>query len=111
MKVLFLSLAIFHSISCFAYTCSVQHKYLGKSLRLNPGEEKEIEVGIWRLFAGMKEASDQLEVTLRRRVDVMGAGYVKSSQKMYPMNSKSLALSLEHNFGGRNDVFNMICKK
>lgn len=91
------------------YTCQVSHKHSETAFYLAVNETKEVEVGGWKLFAGIKRIDNLIEVSLRRVVTVMDASYQKDARRSYPLNTRTLPVQLEHDFGGRTDVFNMLC--
>lgn len=116
MKVLFL-IAVFipfiltvHAQRNFSqYTCEVSHKHSSNTFYLKLSEIKEVEVGGWKVLAGIKRVGDLMEVTLSRIVTVMDASYKKEAKRTYPLNTRSLPVKLEHTFGGKTDLFEMNC--
>jgi Mor family transcriptional regulator len=116
MKVLILTFVFMPlSFSAFAqrtftnYTCQLSHKQSQNAFYLSLGEVKEVYIGGWNLLAAIKRVDDLIEVSLARSIDIMGAAYQKDAKKTYPLNARALPVQLEHNFGGRPDVFDMIC--
>jgi hypothetical protein len=91
------------------YTCQVSFKHANSSFYLKVPEEKEVEVDGWKVIAGIKRVDDLVEVSLGRHVVVMDATYQKNAKRSYPMDARMLPVELEHSFGGRSDVFDMIC--
>ncbi len=116
MKVLFLVITFLSFISLVhaqrkfkEYTCSLSHKYSDTAFYLALGETKIVEVGGWKVHAGLKKTESEIEVTLGRKVNVMDVSYSKEAKRSYPLPARSLPVELEHSFGGRTNVFNMIC--
>lgn len=116
MKVLFLiitSLSLIftvHAQRAFnQYTCQVSHKHSETAFYLHVNETKEIEIGGWKIFSTLRRTEGQIEVSLRRIVNIMDATYEKEAKKLYPLNARTLPVQLEHSFGGKTDIFNMIC--
>lgn len=116
MKVLFLLLAFVPFILTVQaqrqfsqYTCQVQHKHSQVAFYLNVDESKEIEIGGWKILAGLKRIENFMEVSLERSVEVMDATYQKVARRTYPLNARRLPVDLTHSFGGRTDLFTMVC--
>lgn len=116
MRVLFLIAAFIpmiltvHAQRSFSqYTCQVSHKHSEDAFYLNAGEKREVEVGGWKVLASIKRIDQEMEVSLGRVVNIMDATYEKLARRKYPLSARTLPVTLEHSFGGRIDVFNMIC--
>lgn len=114
MKVLFLisvlvSLPLYAQRSFKQYTCQVTHKHSETAFYIDVGDRKEIEIGDWTVYAGVKKKDKVIEVTLSRIVNILDATYKKDATKSYPLNARVLPVELEHSFGGKTDIFNMIC--
>lgn len=116
MRVLFLLFAsAFFMLTVYAqrqfnqYTCQVSHKQSEVGFYLNMDEIKEVEVGEWKVEAGIKRVGNEVEVSLERAVDVLGASYQKAARQLYPVNARRLPVELVHAFGGKTDVFGMVC--
>lgn len=116
MKVLLLVITFLSFISLVhaqrqfnEYTCSLSHKYSETAFYLSVGDTKEVEVGGWKVHAALKKTEKEIEVTLGRKVNIMDASYTKEAKENYPLSARSLPVQLEHSFGGRTDVFNLIC--
>jgi hypothetical protein len=91
------------------YTCQVSHKHSETAFYLNVNESREVEVGGWKIFAAVKRIDNLMEVSLRRVVTIMDATYQKDAKRNYPLNARTLPVQLDHDFGGRTDIFNMVC--
>lgn len=91
------------------YTCQVSHKHSETAFYLPVNKTKEVEVGGWKIFAAVKRIDNLMEISLRRVVTIMDATYQKDARRTYPLNARTLAVYLEHDFGGRTDVFRMVC--
>lgn len=116
MKVLFLTITFLSFISLVhaqrqftEYTCSLSHKHSETAFYLSVGETREMEVGGWKIHTGLKKLENEIEVSLVRKVNVMDATYHKEAKRNYPLSARSLPVQLVHVFGGREDVFNMVC--
>lgn len=116
MKILFLVFTFLSFISLSRaqkqishYSCVLSHKHHDTSFKLSLGEVKQVEVGGWKIFAGIKKESGIMEVSLSRKVNVMDATYHREAKKNYPLKTRTLPVVLEHSFGGRTDVFSMNC--
>jgi hypothetical protein len=116
MKVLFLIITFLSFISVVRaqrqfneYTCSLSHKYSETAFYLAVDEMKEVEVGGWKIHTGLRKNESEIVVTLKRKVNVMDATYHKEANESYPLTARTLPVELEHSFGGRTDVFNMVC--
>lgn len=116
MRAIFLIITFFSLIltvqaqrSFTEYTCQVSHKHHETAFYLPVNQTKEIEVGGWKIFASVKRIQNLMEVSLRRVVTVMDATYQKDARRTYPLNARTLAVDLEHDFGGRTDLFSMVC--
>lgn len=116
MKVIFLILTSISMIvtvharrSSVRYTCQVSHKHSETAFNLGINETKEVEVGGWKVKAGLKRRGNLLEVSLRRIVSVLDATYEREAKKSHTISAKVFPVELHHTFGGRTDVFNMAC--
>lgn len=116
MKVLFLFITFLSIMSLVhaqrqfkEYTCSLSHKHSETAFYLEVGQVREMEVGGWKIHAGLKKIEDEIEVSLIRKVNVMDATYHKEARRIYPLKARTLPVELVHSFGGRTDVFNMVC--
>ncbi len=116
MKVLFLVIAFLSLMSLVhaqrqfkEYTCSLSHKHSETAFYLGVGDVREMEVGGWKIQTGLKKVEAGIEVSLIRKVNVMDATYHKEAKRSYPLNARTLPVELEHSFGGRTDIFNMVC--
>jgi hypothetical protein len=116
MKVLFL-IAIFvpmiltvHAQRQFShYTCSVAHKHHDTNFYMDLGDRKEVEIGGWKVIAGIKRAGNAVNVSLARIVSVMDATYQKEEKKSFALSARILPVELVHTFGGKSDTFKMVC--
>ena len=116
MKVIFLILTFITMIvavhakrSHMRFTCQLSHKHSETAFYLGVNETKEVEVGGWKLKAGVKRTGTFLEVSLRRVVSILDATYEREAKRSHPVGSKVLPVELHHTFGGRTDIFNMAC--
>lgn len=116
MKLLFLiavfMLIIFSVSASHAfenYDCEASHKHSSTTFHLKMGETKDVEVGGWKILAGLMAQDPFVEVSLTRVVTVLGASYQKVAKRKYPAEAQTLPVQLVHGFGGKNDVFNLIC--
>jgi hypothetical protein len=116
MKTLFLFFSFLSFISLSRaqkqmsqYKCELSYKHHETRFKLTLGEVKEVDVGGWKIFAGIKKETGIVEVSLSRKVNVMDATYHREAKKNYPLKARTLPVVLEHSFGGHTDVFNMIC--
>lgn len=116
MKVLFLIISFFSFILPGAakrpftqYTCQVSHKHSEVAFYMSVPETKEIEVGGWKVHAGLKRLNGEIEISLRRVVSILDATYQKTAKRTYAAKARTLPLELRHSFGGREDMFQMIC--
>ena len=91
------------------YLCAVKHKHSKNTFYLNVPSIKEVEVGGWKVYAGIRRDGDEMTVSLRRVVNVMDANYQREAKRTYPLTTKKLQVELEHDFGGRTDEFEMSC--
>ena len=91
------------------YSCEVVHQYSQTAFYLNLSESREVEIGTWKIMAGINRLNQGVEVSLKRIVKLMDATYQKEEKRIYPLTARTLPVSLEHSFGGKTDVFNMIC--
>jgi hypothetical protein len=91
------------------YTCQVSHKQNETVFYLPLNEVKNFEICGWQMVAGLRRIENQIEVSLKRIVTVMDADYQKEARMKYPLNARVLPVTLEHDFGGRTDIFTMIC--
>jgi hypothetical protein len=116
MKMLFLFITFFslmltvHAQRQFLqYTCQAAHKHSETAFYLKLNNSKEVEVGGWKVRAGLKRKDNMVEISLSRVINVMDATYRKEEKKLYPLNGRVLPVELEHSFGGRSDIFNLTC--
>lgn len=91
------------------YTCQVSHKHSEVTFYINLSETREVEIGGWKILAGIRRLENFIEVSLQRTVDVMDATYQKHSIRTYPLDARRLPVELHHTFGGKTDVFGMVC--
>lgn len=116
MKVIFLVLTSLSMIvtvhaqrSSSKFTCQLSHKHSETAFNLNLNETKDVEVGGWKIKAGIQRTGDLIEVSLKRVVNILDATYQREAKNSLPKNAKVLPVDLHHTFGGRTDVFNMVC--
>lgn len=116
MKVLFLIFVFFSlMLTGYAqrqfnqYTCQASHKHSEVAFYLEVGEKREVDVGGWKIKVGLKKIEKLIEVSVSRAVTVLDATYQREAKKTYPLTARSLPVELVHDFGGRQDVFNVIC--
>lgn len=91
------------------YICQLSHKHHDKAFYMTVPERKVIDIGGWKVHAGIRRDRDQITVSLRRVVNVMDASYQREATKSYPITTRELPVKLEHDFGGKTDVFEMRC--
>lgn len=91
------------------YTCEISHSYSQTTFDLRPSERKEIEIAGWKVYPMLTQKGSLMEVSLSRIVTVLDASYRKEARRQYPLSTKTLPVELIHSFGGRTDVFNMVC--
>ena len=91
------------------FVCSLKHKHSEKAFYLSVPGQKVVDIGGWKIHAGLRRDGDELTVSLKRVINVMDANYQREAKRTYPLTEKSLDVELEHDFGGRTDVFEMSC--
>src|SRR5690606_21995889 len=89
------------------YICQLSHKHHDKTFYMTVPDRKVIDIGGWKIHAGIRRDRDHLIVSLRRVVNIMDANYQREATRGYPITSKELPVKLEHDFGGKKDVFKM----
>lgn len=116
MKLLFLALTFVsliltvHAQRMFnQYTCQVSHEHAEIAFYLNVNESRQVEVGGWNITVGLKRIDNQIEVSLKRIVTILDATYQREARRLHPVDARVLPVELHHTFGGKTDVFNMIC--
>ena len=91
------------------YICQLSYKHSEKAFYLSMGESKKVNVGGWNVYAGLSKKDHEITVSLRRVISIMDATYQKEEQQRYPPDERKLLVELEHQFGGRTDIFKMAC--
>lgn len=91
------------------FSCEISHSYSQTTFDLKLSERKEIEVAGWKVYPMLIRKGPLMEVSLSRVVTVLDASYRKEARRQYPLNTRTLPVELIHTFGGRTDVFNMVC--
>jgi hypothetical protein len=116
MKVLFLFITFFSFILSVKaqrvfnhYICQVSHKHSETAFYLEVGETKMVEVGGWKIFSTIRRLERNVEVSLRRVVNILDATYEKEAKRTYGSHERTLPVQLEHSFGGKTDIFHMVC--
>lgn len=116
MKLLFLVLTFFLLILSVKaerpgqqYTCQVSHKHYQTAFYLEMPEKKQFTLGPWELEAEVNETQNGIIVSLKRIVTILDATYEKAASEVYSKSTRLLPVTLEHPFGGKVDVFNMLC--
>ncbi len=116
MRVLFLIAAFIpfvltvHAQRNFSqYICQLKYKHSEKAFYLSVPERKEVEIGGWKVQAALRKNRNEITVSLRRVINVMDASYQKEENRSYPTTARNLAVELEHDFGGKTDLFEMTC--
>jgi hypothetical protein len=91
------------------YTCQIDHAQNQTAFYLSVGEKKEIILGGWKLHAGIGRDRNKVILSLARIVNVLDATYEKEAKNEFPLSARNLPVELVHHFGGKTDVFKMVC--
>lgn len=91
------------------YICQLSHKHHQKAFYMSVPQRKVVDIGGWKIHAGLRRDRDHIIVSLRRVVNIMDANYQKEATRSYPVISRELSVTLEHDFGGKKDFFQMKC--
>lgn len=116
MKVLFLCFTFFAlMLSGYAqrhftqYTCQASHKHSETAFYLAVGEKRDVNVGGWKIKVGLQKMDKMVELSVLRVVTILDATYQREAKRSYPLSARTLPVELVHDFGGRQDIFNVIC--
>lgn len=91
------------------FICQLNHQHHQKGFYLSSGETKKIKLGEWTLFATLREEDEKVKVYLRRMISVLDANYQKEASEIYPSERGRFPVKLAHRFGGKEDIFKMVC--
>ena len=91
------------------YTCQASHKHSEVAFTMDVGTTRTVDVGGWDIKVGLARSNKMIEVSVSRAVNVLDATYRREAKRSYSANARSLPVELVHDFGGKQDVFNVIC--
>ena len=91
------------------YTCQASHKHSEVGFTMDVGSTRIIDVGGWDIKVSIERSNKMIEVSVSRAVNVMDATYRREAKRSYPVTARTLPVELVHDFGGKQDVFNVIC--
>ncbi|WP_408096514.1 hypothetical protein ACJVC5_15865 [Peredibacter sp. HCB2-198] len=91
------------------YTCQASHKHSEVAFTIDVGTSRIVDVGGWDIKVGLMRSNKMIEVSVSRTVNVLDATYRREAKRSYSLNARALPVELAHDFGGKQDVFNVIC--
>jgi len=91
------------------YACQASHKHSEVGFVIDIGATRTVNVGGWDLKISVERINKMIEVSVSRAVNVMDATYRREAKRSYPLTARTLPVELVHDFGGKQDVFNVIC--
>lgn len=91
------------------YSCQASHKHSEVGFTMDVDTTRSVDVGGWDIKVGLKRIDKTIELSVSRAVNVLDATYRREAKRSYPITARTLPVELVHDFGGKQDVFNVIC--